>query len=132
MFFAPFDFIFSFMNHSNKIFSSLIVTHLYGWVGKHQNSWINEKEFWVRIPLGHTGRLCTIYFFSLISLITAAVYVRAESKFCNRDGWRENYVDDYRLAYKALTGSPDWVNQSKIFFKCVVAIIVGVDFFTPN
>ena len=49
-------------------------------------------------------------FFSLVSLLVAVAYVRAEAKFCHRDGWRENYVDDLRLAYKALTGSPDWVN----------------------
>jgi hypothetical protein len=32
------------------------------------------------------------------------------TNFCRRQGWRENYGDDIKLAFKALTGSSDWVN----------------------
>lgn len=53
-----------------------------------------------------------MHFFCSVIILVAAAHVKADnSGFCRRDGWRENFVDDYKLAYKALTGSPDWVNR---------------------
>jgi hypothetical protein len=40
------------------------------------------------------------------------VAVSANTNFCSRTGWRENYTDDLRLAFKALTESSDWVNTT--------------------